>query len=310
MSVARRSVPSSFPRNVTGICANLEDFRSYEDELRAADYLLWMATDRRHEVSLPALWPVNVEPLANTVRVLREAQRLRRLIYVSTISVLDQAGQPSSILDQNSVPAPSTDYGRSKLLAEQILLNSGLPVTVLRLPFLYGPGYAARSFLAWYLRLAHGSVMARVNFGARLSLLYTADFGRVAAHIMRRAAGRSEESSSYLVSDGQIYTVNDLIDMSCRLCGKTRPRCLPKAASIVINRILENTRWKYWRHAALDPNFFVVDSSVFHRSFPKIQYTELEAGLRASFSNVKSTRGDGAEIKTWSSTNSPSRSYQ
>lgn len=119
VSVARRSVPSSFPRNVTGICANLEDFRSYEDELRAADYLLWMATDRRHEVSLPALWPVNVEPLANTVRVLREAQRLRRLIYVSTISVLDQAGQPSSILDQNSVPAPSTDYGRSKLLAEQ-----------------------------------------------------------------------------------------------------------------------------------------------------------------------------------------------
>ena len=217
-----------------------------------------MAADRRHDVDFQALWSVNVEPLVRAVQVLRNGRRLRRFIYVSTISALDQSTRPSRVLDQNSKPAPRTDYGRSKLLAERVLLDSGIPVIVLRLPFLYGPHHSPNSFLAWYLQLARGNIMNCVDYGARLSLLYTGDFGRIAAAIVMGFASQLDDASSFLVSDGQVYSVNHLIDVICRLCATSRPPCLPAVASKIINSVLAGTRWKYWRHAAFDPNFFVV----------------------------------------------------
>jgi len=63
-------------------------------------------------------------------------------IFISSVkSVIDKI---DSILDENEIPNPKTDYGKSKLLAEQYILSKFIPigkkVFILRPSMIHGPG--------------------------------------------------------------------------------------------------------------------------------------------------------------------------
>ncbi|HHG89914.1 MAG TPA: NAD-dependent epimerase/dehydratase family protein, partial [Devosia sp.] len=85
---------------------------------------------------------VNAEATKSLVR--QAAQRgIKRFLFVSTIAVFD----PSlSRLDAQSATTPGTEYGRSKLLAEQYVRDASADMahTILRVPLVYGPGVGAR----------------------------------------------------------------------------------------------------------------------------------------------------------------------
>ena len=74
---------------------------------------------------------------------------VERLIYVSSVSVLDYAGQSrQAVVDENAALEPHPEqrgsYTRAKLLAERIVVDAsrgrGLPAVVLRPGQLVGPG--------------------------------------------------------------------------------------------------------------------------------------------------------------------------
>lgn len=79
---------------------------------------------------------------ANVEIPLRAAQAakaagVRRFIHISSFSVYGGA----QIIDRNTPVAPATDYGRSKLMADQALqalCDERFAVTMLRLPLIYG----------------------------------------------------------------------------------------------------------------------------------------------------------------------------
>ncbi len=67
------------------------------------------------------------------------APALRALVFTSTCAVY---GDRSNLwVSEDIPPSPNTDYGKSKVAAEEALLASGLPVKIIRLAAVYGPGF-------------------------------------------------------------------------------------------------------------------------------------------------------------------------
>lgn len=80
---------------------------------------------------------VYVDGLKNVLAMV-DRSRLQRLLWVSSTSVFDQDG--GEHLDETSPAAPRGFSGKRLLEAEQVLAQSGLPHTVVRLGGIYGPG--------------------------------------------------------------------------------------------------------------------------------------------------------------------------
>src|SRR5688572_8936273 len=88
------------------------------------------------------LWRANVEATRH-VAELASSQGVQRLVYLSSIKASGEEtfGKP---IFGDEAPAPTTEYGRSKLAAEaalaEIAARTGLEVVSLRPPLVYGPG--------------------------------------------------------------------------------------------------------------------------------------------------------------------------
>jgi nucleoside-diphosphate-sugar epimerase len=89
--------------------------------------------------------------LGGTKRLLETLSRehLRRFVYASSMAVYgDQHGD---CVNESVQPQPRTAHARAKLFAEHMLLDAhrvwGLPVTILRLAHLYGPGSCLERFV-------------------------------------------------------------------------------------------------------------------------------------------------------------------
>src|SRR3546814_821808 len=65
---------------------------------------------------------------------------LEKFIYVSSLAAIGPLSDPIRKIDENTVPQPLTNYGKSKLLAEQYLSEmKELPLLVIRPTAVYGP---------------------------------------------------------------------------------------------------------------------------------------------------------------------------
>ena len=80
---------------------------------------------------------IYVDGLKNVLAAL-DATNLRRVLWVSSTSVFDQGG--GEHLDETSPATPRGFSGQRLLEAEQVLAQSGLPHTIVRLGGIYGPG--------------------------------------------------------------------------------------------------------------------------------------------------------------------------
>ncbi len=113
-------------------------------DLRGADFqsidtvihLAGIAHDYQADKS--EYYRINVEGTQHVMACCYESE-VKRLIYLSSIkSIAERSRVP---LTTNIAPAPEDDYGRSKLGAERLLVNSGaLETAILRVPLVYGPG--------------------------------------------------------------------------------------------------------------------------------------------------------------------------
>lgn len=250
-------------------------------EMCRHDHVLWMAADRDHHHSLARLRPVNVDAVETAVRALERSGRLSRFIYISSISAVDQASADYTPISERSTPAPRTDYGRSKLLAEGIVMQSTLPTTVLRLPFLYGPGFGPASFLAWCRMAACHLPQRFFNFPGELSLLYAADLAPLVLALLD-ASAPARFKDLYCVCDGPVHRIEDLLTRVSEIYGVPRP---PKRLEVphIVRQLLRRSRYDYWQHAALSKNFFAVNSTLLQSSFPSLSFTPLGQGLRSSY---------------------------
>ncbi len=159
------------------------------------------------------------EPLARAAA----AAGVSRLIYMSSIKVNGEA-TVNAPFRESDPPAPVDAYGRSKWEAEQALsriaAETGLGLTVLRPPLIYGPGVKGNvaRLLRWIER---GLPLPFASIANRRSLIYLENLIDATLAVMRHPApGRT-----YLVSDAHDLSTPQLIRALARGLDKS-PRLL------------------------------------------------------------------------------------
>lgn len=173
---------------------------------------------------------VNVEGTRNVVRAMQKSAPDALLVFCSSLA----AAGPSSRkrpLNETDPPSPISAYGRSKLTAERIVEESGLPYLIVRPPAVYGP--RDTDILAAFRLAARGLAFRVAPEGQTLSLVHVEDLTRGLA-----CAAETEGRGLYYMTDGMVHTWESVMEYISRAVGK-KPKviAIPSLISEGLSRL-------------------------------------------------------------------------
>ena len=151
----------------------------------------------------------NVELTKNICTVLKKKKLLKgKFIYISSLAALGP-GDKISLEDitENRVEKPISSYGKSKLLAEKEVLESGLNYTILRPTAVYGQGTSDYKDLIKITK--NGFVIYTANPNQHLSFIHAEDVARV-VFLTDKILHKNQ---IFNVSDGKDYTLTSLYEI-------------------------------------------------------------------------------------------------
>ncbi len=177
-----------------------------------ADYVVHLA-GRAHMMRDAAADSAAFEAtnVAGALRVAQAAYQhgVRRFVFVSSIKAIAEAtGIP---VDEDHPPHPQDAYGRSKLRAEQRLSRfsreTGLDLTIVRLPLVYGPEVRA-NFLRLLDAVWNGLPLPLSAVAAPRSFIYVAN---LADALMRCTFDPRAANACFHVADTEAPSVAELL---------------------------------------------------------------------------------------------------
>jgi len=152
------------------------------------------------------------EDLINVVR--GNCLNIERFVFVSTIGAIDRQKNDTCTqpLTENSLPAPSSDYGRSKLQAEDVVRKSDIPFSIIRPTMVVGSDMRSDSHFAVFARhaISH-SVISWIAWPGRFSVVHVDDL----ANALWLAATHPEAVGQTFFCAGKPISVADCFDQSC-----------------------------------------------------------------------------------------------
>lgn len=181
---------------------------------------------------------INVEGLHAMIEAALEA-RARRFVFLSSLVVLGH--DPQEDLDESAPVIFTGDtYNKTKVLAEELALRHqktrGLPVVIIRPPYIYGP--RDRQFLPRLLATLTTGRFRYIGSGFQpLSLVYVENLvdALLAASEREEAVGQI-----YHITDGPPVTRRELVEAICDGLGLARPtRSVPYGVAKALSGIME-----------------------------------------------------------------------
>lgn len=143
------------------------------------------------------------------------------LVYLSTTAVYGDTGGAS--VDETTVPAPGSGRGRRRLDAERALLDwtddNGVPVRILRVPGIYGPGRLPVA------RIRQGAPVARAADAGPGNRIHVDDLAAVSL----AAADYEGPERVFNVGDGNHASTTEYVRAVARAAGLAQPPELPLA---------------------------------------------------------------------------------
>jgi nucleoside-diphosphate-sugar epimerase len=164
------------------------------------------------------LFKLHIDGTKNLVKTCR-AKNVRSLVYLSSVAAIGYE-KNVNVYDESSELHPKDSYGKAKLEAENILNEASkdakLDITILRPPGVFGErGLGALSKIIKFVE--KGVVPVLGNGKNRQSLTYV---GNVINQIVWVAENQNAAGKTYIVSDENPYSVNELIDAVCKVANK------------------------------------------------------------------------------------------
>ncbi len=156
----------------------------------------------------------NITATRRLLTALGQLDRVPKLVFTSSLYAYGALGPTD--MSEADLPAPTTDYGVSKLAGEHLLRvatsESGLPWTVARLFFIYGPRQYAEGgyksvIVSNFERMSRGEP-PRINGDGQQSLdyLYLDD----ALSALVKMTNRAVDGLTLNISSGTAVTVAEL----------------------------------------------------------------------------------------------------
>jgi nucleoside-diphosphate-sugar epimerase len=233
--------------------------RELDSAIAAADYaLISIPPDRSGD-------PV----LAACGRALAATRNLRSVVYLSTVGVYGDHG--GGWVDEQTPPAPRSERSRWRVAAEQAWqqfgARHGVPVAVLRLAGIYGPGQNA------LVALARGKARRIVKPGQVFNRIHVGDIAQaIEAAFARRASGVCN------VADGEPSPPADPIVFAAELMGRAPPPEIPFARAAPSMSEMGLSFWQECRR--------VRNVKLKRELGVTLRYPTYREGLRALFAEI------------------------
>lgn len=218
--------PGMLPENVEMTIGDVTDRMAVRAAMQGVDAVVHLAALLHVVHPSPEIFEkyehINVGGTENIVESAIEAG-VNRVVLFSTIAVYGASN--GKVLNEMSPVHPETIYARTKLAAEQIVLNArnddDRPLgTVLRLGAVYGSRIKGN-----YERLVHALACHRFvpigNGLNRRTLIYDRDVARAALLAVKHPAAAGQ---IFNVTDGKFHTLNEIIRAICSALGRKPPR--------------------------------------------------------------------------------------
>ncbi|HYQ71072.1 MAG TPA: NAD-dependent epimerase/dehydratase family protein [Gammaproteobacteria bacterium] len=176
--------------------------------------------------------------LEGTRHLLAEAEKngVRRFIFISSVKAMPDPG--AECLDESATGLPKDEYGRSRRMAEDLVLEAvrptGMHVCILRPALVYGPGCKGNlaSLLRWIDR---GLFPPIPDTGNIRSMVDVRDLARAALLAGERPAVNGR---AIIVTDGEDYSTRRIYTAIRTAFGMSVPRwTVPVWALRVMGRI-------------------------------------------------------------------------
>jgi nucleoside-diphosphate-sugar epimerase len=157
-----------------------------------------------------AFYEVNVNGTRNILTAAAKA-RARRVVHISSNSPFGTNSSRSDVFDEASDYHPYMKYGKTKMLAEELVKQAqaagDVETVIVRPPWFYGPGQPPRQTL-FFRMIRDGRVPVVGDGENRRSMAYVDDIcqGVLLAEDSPRAAGQA-----YWIADRRAYTMNEVI---------------------------------------------------------------------------------------------------
>lgn len=234
---------STFPDGVELGVADILDLPALRAGLARADTVVHMAALLHVINPAPSLageyQRINVDGTQNVMRVATE-MGVRRVVLTSTIAVYGY--RSGGVLDEETIPIPSTMYAASKLEAERVALavasaDGRSLATILRLGAVYGASVKG-NYRRLVLALSRGLFVGVGDGKNRRTLVHERDAARAAVIASKHpeAAGRI-----FNVTDGEFHTVREIVDAISRTIGRrTHTLFVPAAPARLAAGIIES----------------------------------------------------------------------
>jgi nucleoside-diphosphate-sugar epimerase len=178
--------------------------------------------------------------------------KIERLVFMSSVRAQAGLSAEQAIIEQDA-PEPTDAYGRTKLEAERLVAESGVPFTVLRPAVVYGKG--VKGNIASLATLAKTPM--RLPFAGLDNRRSLIALDNLIAAVSLVLAAKEAANGTFLVADAEPITVADLV--AAMREGLGRPPHLFKVPLGAVRRLMRSFgKEADWERIS---GSFVVDAS-------------------------------------------------
>jgi len=209
----------------------------YTKELLSCEYVYHIAA-KADLGDGPEYVTHNIQFTRDLVSILQLSKTLRRFVFTSSIAAVDRCPSDTctKFLNEQSLPNPLTDYGKSKLECEQILRSSSLSYTIIRPTWVYGPGMRKNSHIRVFINgIRKNSLFTKFDFPGKVSVIYIEDLVNA---ITLAAFSAKANRQTYFVSDGVPVSLGSLLSLIGRYYGRSAGYIrFPQVFPFVVSKI-------------------------------------------------------------------------
>lgn len=248
--------PASQDTNVENVTFDLSRNLDMKDILHNVDIVLHLAS--KLHINSPNkqvqddYHKINVNGTLNLLNAAGDST-VQRFVYFSTINVYGH-GRDNIVFNEESRLRPETPYAQSKVDAEDLVIRSGVPYSILRLAAVYGDGMKGNYNLL--LKAIKYHLFFKIGNGAnRRTLVHIKDLINAVVLTMEHPAATGQ---IFNITDGYIHSMNDIItSMSYALGRKSLPVQLPSCIEKLFTGGLNAPESSFYR--LFSPCHFIVD---------------------------------------------------
>jgi|YelNatPaOPRAMG01_1025707.scaffolds.fasta_scaffold11705_4 nucleoside-diphosphate-sugar epimerase len=198
---------------------DLTDSASLVEATKGIDVIVHLAAYYTFSGKSELYMKVNVEGTKSLCEAAVK-NAVKRIFYCSSTEAIGPVSRPPG--DENTPPNPQYEYGRSKLMAENIVRSfavRGLEYTIIRPTGIYGPENVDDVSYWFITSFAKKSLATRIIVGAGQNLIQFVHVqDAVQGFLLALNKLDTSKNQTYIISEDRAYTYNEVYKILSEIC--------------------------------------------------------------------------------------------